>query len=542
MINIKLSVLQEKYMQQNIVFSNEFVSITRRQDGFYIESYKKGMTLEQFNVLINDYPQIKISGVMTVRNALVNAPRPPEKFAEVKERITVDISDDELRAFITLCVEEDEFSGAGKANLFKEIIRKLNEKRVTFGIKNSVLLGNLCNNKQILVAEGIPPADGKDSVIKMYELTEAKPEVKEDGNVDHYELNLINRVNIGDWLGERHDPTMGTPGKTVKGNTILCAKGNMLPIFYDPSTVREEYSNGVTTLYAKINGAVHYDGDRVSISNHLEITSNVDFKTGNIDFDGFLTVKGSIEDSFSVEASRDIEILGDFGLGSVKDIISREGSIFIKGGIAGKNKSVIRSRKNIFTKFVSDTTLICDGSVHIGFYCLNSNIRAKEVIMDSPKSQIIGGNIEADIKVTASIIGSSSEKRTIIKVNGFDRKALKESVEKLIVEIECYKEELAKAKQEVSVYSSTSGLSKDQIIAYEIIKNRYFEIRDRLKILEDERKALTGYLKTAGEGEISVLKRVYPNTLIEIKGKGKEVNKEQLGTRFYIQDGVLKEQ
>jgi len=36
--------------------------------------------------------------------------------------------------------------------------------------------------------------------------------------VDHYELNLINKVKTGDWLGERIDPTPGTAGKSVKGN------------------------------------------------------------------------------------------------------------------------------------------------------------------------------------------------------------------------------------------------------------------------------------------------------------------------------------
>jgi len=528
-------------MQQNIVFKSEFISITIRQEGFYIESYRRGMTLEQFNRLMSDHPEIKITSIMVIRNALVNAPRAPEKFGEAKERIIIDVSEDELKVYLTLCVDEEELSGSGKANLFKDIMRKLNEKGITFGIKNSVLLGNLVNNRQMLVAEGIAPVDGVDSEIKMYEMRDVKPEVKEDGNVDHYELSLINRVNAGDWLGERTDPREGSLGRTVKGSTILPAKGNLLPLFYDRNTVKEVYADGKTTLYARINGAVHYDGERIGVSNHLEITSNVDFKTGNIEFDGFLTVKGSIEDSFSVEASKDIEILGDFGLGSVKGIESKEGSIFIKGGIAGKNKAVIRSRKNIYTKFVSDTTIICEGSVHVGFYCLNSTIKAKEVILDSPRSQIIGGNIEAEIRVAASIIGSSSEKRTTVIVNGFNRKTLKSNVDKLAEIIESVKVDLVKAKQEVAVYTNTSGLSKEQVVMFEKIKGNYFDIRDKLKLLEEERKTLINYLKTAGEGEISVLKKIYPNTMLEIKGLIKEINKPLLGTKFYAQDGQIKE-
>ncbi len=528
-------------MMEKNIFSSEYIRITKRQDGFYIESLRKGMTLEQLNRLMSDHPEIKVTSVIAIRNAILNAPRSPEKFGEARDRIIIELSDDELKAFLTLCVDDDEIHGSGKADLFREILQKLNEKGVTFGVKNNVLLSRLVNNQQILIAEGIPPVHGQDSVTAMYEMKEVKPEVKEDGNVDHYELNLINRVNAGDWLGERTDPKEGIPGRTVRGGVLMPAKGKSFPLFYDRNTVKEVYDNGKTTLYATITGAVHYDGDRISVSNHLEITSNVDFKTGNIDFDGFLTVKGSIEDSFSVAARKDIEILGDFGLGSVKDIVSNEGSIYIKGGIAGKNKAVVRSKKDIYTKFVSDTTIICDGSVHIGFYCLNSSIKAKEVILDSPKGQIIGGTIQAEIRVVASTIGSSGEKRTYISVAGFDRSTLKAQMEKLITDIELAKSEMTRAKQEVSVYTNVSGLTREQMNVYERIKDRFFEIKDRVKHLEDERKAIAGYLRTRGEGEISVLKRIYPNSVLEIKRIIREIYRPVMSTSYYVQDGEMKE-
>jgi len=40
------------------------------------------------------------------------------------------------------------------------------------------LLDGLCNNKQILIAEGIPPEHGEDAVIRMYEIKKAKPAIK----------------------------------------------------------------------------------------------------------------------------------------------------------------------------------------------------------------------------------------------------------------------------------------------------------------------------------------------------------------------------
>ncbi|MCX8128912.1 MAG: FapA family protein [Clostridia bacterium] len=528
-------------MEQDIIFSSEHILITKRQDGFYIESFKSGMSVEQFNKLMSEHNEIRITSFIAIKNALVFAPKPAVKFGEIKERITVDISSDELKAYITLCVMETEIQSDKKALLAKEILKKLGENGVVFGVKHDVILNQLCNNKQILIAEGIPPVNGEDSIIKMYELREPKPEAKEDGNVDHYELNLINKVQAGEWLGERTDPTLGTPGKSVRGDTVMPMPGKKYPILFDKRSVREVYENGVTTLKALFDGAVFYEGERVGVSNHLEITGNVDFKTGNIDFEGFLTVKGSIEDNFSIAADQDVEVLGDYGVGSVREIVSREGSIYIKGGIAGKNKAVIKSQKDIYTKFVSDATIVCEGSVHIGFYCLNSNIVAKEVILDSPKGQIIGGNIEAEIKVVSSIIGSASEKRTVISVKGFDRNFLRDRLEKVISRAEVMKNDLNKCKQEIAIFSGAQELTREQNSIYEHTKDRFFDLKKDLKHLEDEKKALVNYLKTHGEGEIAILKKAYPATVLEIKKIVKEINVVTTNTSYYVQDGELKE-
>lgn len=527
-------------MDNGVVFSSEYLRVVKEPDGYYIESYKKGMSVEQFNKLISSHSEIRVTSFMAVKNAILYAPVSLTKFGEAKERINIEISGDELSVYITLNVTEDEFSGAKMVALIKEIIAKLKEKGLVYRIKQDVLLDGLCNGKQILIAEGIPPQNGKDSVINMYELKEPKPEIKVDGNVDHYELNLINMVYAGDWLGERIDPTPGVPGKTVKGAVIPAMPGKKYPLMYDRSTVNEVYKDGVTVLQAARNGAVHYQGDIIGVYNHLEIGQNIDFKTGNIDFDGFVTVKGSIEDSFSVMADKDIEILGEYGIGSVKEVKSRAGSVYIKGGIAGKNKAVIISNRDIYTKFVSDATIICEGSVHIGFYCINSDIVAKEVILDSPKGQIIGGNIKAEIRVVSSILGSPGEKRTNITVKGFNRVALKERLEKTIMVIEELKESLTKVKQEMSIYSNTVELDRIKLAELEAIKDKFFRVKEDLKLMEDEKKVLANYLRTHGEGEVTILKKAFPGTVIGIKDMVKEITQEAFGTSFYYSESEIR--
>ena len=159
---------QEKKMQEIVIYSSDYISISKREDGFYIQSLSKGMSLEQFSRLILDHPEMKLTSIMAVRNALVNAPCSPVKFAESIERIMIELSEDELKAYVTLCVDEKELIRSQSADIFKEVICKLKENGIIYGIKNDVLLNKMSNNTKTLVAEGIAPIDGEDSIIRMY--------------------------------------------------------------------------------------------------------------------------------------------------------------------------------------------------------------------------------------------------------------------------------------------------------------------------------------------------------------------------------------
>ncbi|ODM27198.1 DUF342 domain-containing protein [Acetivibrio mesophilus] len=527
--------------QDNIVYFSSYISVIKETDGFYIESYKKGMSVEEFNKILGEHPEIKITSFMAIKNSILFAPKPPAKFGELKDRISIELSSDELKAYIKLCVEEREFSGDARIKLMEEIVESLEKAGVVYGVKQDVLLNELCNNKQILIAEGIPPENGEDSVVKMYEIKKATPEIKEDGKVDHYELNLINRVEVGDWLGERIDPKPGVEGKSVKGNPIPAVPGKKHPLHYDKNTVKEEHKNGVTYLFALRSGAVHYEGDKISVSNHLEIEGDLDFKTGNVDFDGFVSVKGTVADGFSLVSNQDIEILGVYGIGSVKEVISREGSIYIKGGIAGKNRTIIKAKKDIYSKFISDATIICEGSVHVGLYCINSNITAKEVIIDSPKGQISGGSIQCETKVMSPILGSPSEKRTIISVKGFNRNKLKERLQEVINSIETIKNELVKVKFEAMNYFGNEQQKKADSFKADGIKQRFNRIKDELQKLEEEKISIANVLRTRGEGEIAILKKAYPGVVLEIKNIIKEIDRPVINTTFFVQDGDIKD-
>lgn len=518
------------------IYSSPYICITQRDDGYYIQSFIKGLSIDEFQKIINSHPEINITNFVVIKDALVLAPQDPKKFASTKERVIIEVSGDELKAFVSINVGEHEIAGP---DIIKEVVFKLNHRGIIYGIKKDALL-NLVSGKPILIAEGVLPQNGSDSRNRLYQIKEIKPEIKEDGTADHYDLNLINMVGKGEWVGEKIHATPGVEGKTVFGNSIKPMPGKNYPILYDKKTVQAVVEADKTTLYALRSGAVYFAGESIGVSNHLEIDENIGVKTGNVDFDGYLTVKGTIEDNYTVATTKDIEVLSDYGVGSCKEISSREGSIYIKGGIAGKGKTVIKCKKDLYLKYVADADIVCDGSVHVGFYCLNSNITAKEVILESMKGQIIGGNINAEIRVVASVYGTLSEKRTNIYVKGFDRIALKDSLDTLTQEIEQLKASINQYKQRIAIFniSDTGQARKNE---YERLNEEYNQFKTELQEKEEAKKNIAGYLKVKGEGEITILKKAFPNTFLEIKRIQKEIQRPVLRTSFYYSEGSIKE-
>lgn len=525
----------------NIIFSNEYFNIFSNSDGVYIESFKKGYPVNQFSNILLAHPEIEVQNFVALRNTLNTAPHTAEKIGLVKEKIIIELIDNDLQAFIIYNLPKDDLQMQNRENLIRLTNTKLNENGITTGINKTLFLDEISSGKSYLIAMGAPPDNGIDSIIKMYQLEGSKPEIHDDGKVDFYELKLINRVKAGDWLGDRIDATDGKPGMSVKGNPIKALNGKTFPLNYDKNTVMEVSENRKTTLYSRVNGAVNFIDGRISVSNHLEIDGDVDFKTGNIKFDGFVSIKGTVTDGFFVQATKDIEINSVLGLGNVKGIFSTEGSIFIKGGIASKGGVEIKAAKNIFTKFVDNAILMCEGTAHIGFYSINSIINAGEVIVEASNGKIMGGSVTARIRVVSPTIGSEIEKKTNIEVTGFNRTALKDELDSVFHKISELKNEQQKIKINQGHLENLGDLNPFQRKEYNEGFERIMSIKMETKELEDRRRRIADYLKTRGEGEINVTKKLFPNCTLIIKNNKVEITQITLPVVYYFQDDQLKQ-
>lgn len=523
-------------MFSNVVYSNEYLELIEEEEQYYVRVFHKGYNLNDFSTVMLQYPRINLTCFSALATAITMASGEIIKIGNIKPLIEVTESKDRLKGYVTINMTQQEFDNIDKDELSKQIMKTIEESNIVFGIEVHDVINLIEPQKRIEVARGILPTIGDDAEITLYQIDEVKPQMIENENVNHYELNLINKVEKGDWLGERIEPQDGIPGKTVWGEIIPAQRGRQIELEYDRKTIEERYDKDQdkTILYAKRTGAVIYQNNIIGVCNCLEIDGSVSFKTGNIDFDGFVDIKKSIEDNFVVKADHDIQVMGDMGVGGVDTIESRDGSIYIRGGIAGKNRAKIICNGDLYTKFASECTIVCDGTVNIGSYAINCDIKAKEVILESYKSRIIGGNIEANIRVQAGEIGNRPESYTKITVIGFDRNKIKQEYDTIIITIKKVKEKMASLKQNIAIYAA-ADLSKAQTREFAKLTEEYEYYTDSLKKLYIKQKKFVSYLHAKGEGEIKVTNCLYPNVSINIKSSSFHNNKFiKIPTTYYV--------
>ena len=83
------------------------------------------------------------------------------------------------------------------------------------------------DGRDILVAEGTPPVQGKDARAKYnVDLGQKIGKLLPGGSIDYRERDLVKNVHEGEVLAEKIPPGKGTPGKKVTGEAIPAPDGN----------------------------------------------------------------------------------------------------------------------------------------------------------------------------------------------------------------------------------------------------------------------------------------------------------------------------
>ncbi len=297
-----------------------------------------------------------------------------------------------------------------------EILSNLQSTGVAFGIDTS-LVHSLSTEREYFqayeIAFGKPAINGIDGKLEFYFDTAKKtsrPKVNDNGTVDFMNLDLIQVTYTGKELVKVFEPTPGIDGVDVRGTTIYAKPGK--PAAKLPKGKNVITSDDELHLYSGIDGQIQFENNKISVLPVLEINSDVDLSTGNIDFNGAVTIKGGVRENFSVKARGVIEISG-----TVEGaIVQSDSDIFLYSGVMGAEKGQIIAQGNLVTKFIDSARVIVGGNISADSI-MHSNVECNgEIILDGKNGLLVGGTTWAVDKIVAMDVGSSMATKTIINI------------------------------------------------------------------------------------------------------------------------------
>ncbi|MEK4229885.1 DUF342 domain-containing protein [Solibacillus sp. FSL H8-0538] len=520
-----------------IIFENKFLEVSEENGKVYIKTMQTGFLLKDFDSIIRLNPRIKLTNFAILKNVLSKVNENKTEIGEWLPTVALEISRDKMS--VSLFIHETaEYVRENKQEI-SEIVRKLLvENSINHGVL-SINLESIVTGKAMLIAQGTPPVKGEDAKITYLEIPERKPVIREDGKADYYDMSFIFEISEGDWLGEKIPLQQGTPGYNVHNDLVPAQPGRDGMLKYDKKSAYEVEENGKTILRSRIGGVLEHVQGMVSVNHHLPIAGDVGVETGNIDFAGSISIRGTVQVGYSVTAKGDISIEGAEGVSGAKLIKSLDGDVFIRGGIFGLGQTRVEAGGNIFVKHVNEANLVAGEDVHIGFYALGSHLKGHSILVDERKGKIIGGTAIAKSMIVTAISGNRLERRTELIINSMnkqeglvviqDRAALLKSIHEDIVQLET---------QVNRMIPLVNNLTKQQIAAFEQTKQKLNRDKEVAITLDREIKQMMNDLRNAGKEEIHVTKEAYSGTYIQI-GKKSTILSKMTNGKFILEFGEL---
>ncbi|MCZ8155997.1 MAG: FapA family protein [Leptospira sp.] len=277
---------------------------------------------------------------------------------------------------------------------------------------------------EFIIARGIPAKQGQSGWIKFFFQRAQRVVLKEDGSADFRNINKYVHIKEGEKLATLFEGIPGEQGIDVQGNPIypnpidrpkLTLGKNVLPkTVQDP----ENPDIQIKEYYAGLSGVVFSTDNSLTVSPELTIDSSIGLGTGNINFEGTIRVKGTIEEGAVVNCTGSLYLDGNVESSEVTVGEDLE----VKGGVKGKGKGVIRIKGDLHSKFIENAVIEVDGDCIIENFILGSKILCLgNIVLTGESSSLIGSDVIAFKGITLASLGSSAQMDTSVEV-GFHYK------------------------------------------------------------------------------------------------------------------------
>lgn len=518
---------------------NGYFQLEIKADGTYIRLFPanengKIIDFEELNNYIHDngiydYDMNTLISALNVGKLRKTEIRlTPVRISPVNEMIKISVSQDRMLAVCCFYPASN-----GGSNLTKDsILRALSKSGVRAGINEETIetfLQKRIYNEQFIIAKGVKPIEGQDALIFYNFNTDntLKPKVKEDGTVDFHQLDMISSVNKGDVLATLTPAVIGKPGMDISGVKIQPKKVVQKILKYGRGI---HLSEDGLTMYSDTDGHVTLTDDKVFVSNTFEVLADVDASTGDIVYEGNVTVKGNVLTGYSIYAKGDIIVNGV--VEGAK--LYAHGQIILKRGMQGMSKGRMEAGSNIITKFIENAEVKAGGYITTEAI-LHSKVSAKkEIVLGGKKGFITGGEIQSGVMISAKTAGSTMGTATVLEV-GIDPGIMEEyrtvqksislmerDLDKLLPIIDTYKNKIASGEK----------IPQDRLEYIRLATNNCIALRNEIKTLTKKSDELRVEMNNENGGMIRIENIAYPGVKIIISNVNYYIRTETHYSKF----------
>jgi uncharacterized protein (DUF342 family) len=352
------------------------------------------------------------------------------------------------------------------------------------------------------------------------------------GNIDFKELNLIQNVVVGQVVAEKVPFGKGVPGRTVYGKMLPAKDGSDIPL-----PLGSNVSAKGDTIVADMNGKVDLIAGKVSVEALLELDA-VSIKSGNVNFNGTLIVRGNVDDGFSVKVTGDLKVNGSVGACNLE----AGGNIVVGSGIIGRERAVVKSGKSIWAKFVQSTKLEALENVIASDGIVNCDVIAyKKIVLQGKRAVIAGGRLFAGDEINSRTVGTTSEIATRVET-GYDVKK-KQRLDELQTQQLAWIKDLEALDLNIKTLTNIEklqGLSDEKARTLAEQTDAREELNGNLTKIGQELKELRDFLKNDPRvGKIAVSEVAYPGTVVVIKDAVAELKTEVRAVTFIYKNNAI---
>lgn len=384
--------------------------------------------------------------------------------------------------------------------------------------------------KDVPVGSGKEAEQGRDGELKLaFKEGRSVGEVQADGSMDYRERGATACVGEGEVIAQALPFSKGHPGFDVLGEELPAEDGQPVTVKIGTGVESAEDAHGVIVFKATSPGMVVFSDDTLSVSDVVEINSDIDLASGNVRVDkGSVMIRGTVTTGSSVTAEEHVVVDGVVENATIK----AGGNVTVSAGVLMEEGGLIEATGNVEAKFMRNATIRAGGDVIVEQDFVNCDIQAGgRIIAESDKGVVNGGEYVCagmDVAEVGTDVGAvTTVTLALPKGEGPDVDRQICIVRDKITELEKYigghdvKDALLLAPKE------------DRAILLELFKIKT-ALHGKLKKLKERKET---ELKEQGESlaqvKLKARKVAHAGVTINIADRSIKLNKPEQGSKFH---------